>query len=294
VDGLKTVRSKEQMRVIAERWRCKGLRVGFVPTMGALHAGHLALVKASLAECDRTVASIFVNPMQFGPREDFNRYPRPLARDRGLLAGQGVHILFAPSATGMYPAGFSSRVEVDGSLVARLCGSFRPGHFAGVTTVVAKLFNIIRPDIAFFGAKDAQQAAVVSRMAVDLDFSLVMRIIPTVREKDGLAMSSRNRFLSAAQRAAAPCLYRALAAGRAAVARGERRPAGIRNAVRRVLSTEPELRLQYLEIVDALTFAPVSRLEGRILLAAAAWLGKTRLIDNLGMRIPGRRGIKGK
>jgi len=291
---LKIVRSKNRMRVIAERWRRAGLRVGFVPTMGALHSGHLALVKASQAECERTVVSIFVNPIQFGPREDFSRYPRPLARDRRLLVAQGVHALFVPSAAAMYAAGFSTKVWVGGELVARFCGPFRPGHFAGVTTVVAKLFNIVRPDAAFFGAKDAQQAAVVARMTADLDFGVAMRIIPTVRENDGLAMSSRNRYLSPAQRSSASCLYRALKEGRTAVMLGERRAGAVTAVVRRVLSAEPSLRLQYAELADARTFEPVTRLKGMIILAAAARIGKTRLIDNVVMRVPGRKGIQGK
>jgi pantoate--beta-alanine ligase len=269
------------MQAIAERWRIQGLRIGFVPTMGALHAGHASLVRAAARRCDRVVASVFVNPLQFGPAEDFARYPRTPARDLRLLARAGANVLFSPPVAAVYPKGFATAVEVTGPVVARLCGPRRPGHFRGVTTVVTMLFHAVRPDEAYFGQKDGQQAAVIRRMTRDLAFGVRIVVCPTVREPDGLAMSSRNAYLSPGDRKAAPVLVRALRAGRAAIREGERRPGRVRAAMRRVLATEPAIRVQYLDIVDAETLLPLSRLRGKVLLAVAAFLGRTRLIDNL-------------
>jgi pantoate--beta-alanine ligase len=272
------------MSALAERWRKRSFRIGLVPTMGALHAGHVSLVRAASRECDRVVASIFVNPLQFGPAEDLARYPRSPVRDRAALARAGADVLFAPSAAEMYPAGFSTAVEVTGPLVARLCGPRRPGHFRGVATVVTKLFHAVRPHAAWFGRKDAQQAAVILRMTRDLSFGIRILVVPTVRERDGLAMSSRNACLSARDRRAAPVLARALRAGRDAIRAGARRPAAVRSVMRKVLAAEPRVRVQYLEIVNAETLEPIGKLRGRVLLAVAAYLGGTRLIDNLTMR----------
>lgn len=273
------------MRAWSEGIRRSGRTIALVPTMGALHAGHLALVRAARRAADRVVVSIFVNPTQFGPGEDYLRYPRPFARDRAKLAALGVDAVFAPSAAAMYPAGFACRLEVTGPLVARLCAPRRPGHFSGVATVVVKLFGIVQPHAAVFGAKDAQQLAVIRRVTRDL--GLPVRIVdhPIVREPDGLAMSSRNAYLSAADRAAAPVLYRALRAGRAALAAGERRPARILAAARRMLAAERRVRIQYLDLVNADTLEPVNSARGRLLLAVAAFVGPARLIDNLRVRV---------
>ncbi len=272
------------MRAVSERWRRSGATVGFVPTMGALHAGHLALVRAARRVSDRVVVSVFVNPIQFGPAEDYLRYPRPFARDRRLLAREGAAAVFAPSVAAMYPAGFATRIDVTGPLVARLCAPHRPGHFSGVATVVVKLFEAVRPHVAVFGQKDAQQAAVLGRVVRDLDLPVRLVVHPIVREPDGLAMSSRNAYLAPADRAAAPVLYAALRAGREAVLRGERRPARVLAAARRVLARQPRVRLQYLDLVNAKTLAPVTAARGPLLLAVAAFLGPARLIDNLPVR----------
>jgi len=274
------------MQALAERWRRHGFSVGLVPTMGALHAGHLSLVRAARRDCDRVVVSLFVNPLQFGPAEDFARYPRTPARDRRLLAREGVDALFAPSVSAMYPSGHATTVEVGGPLVMRLCGPWRPGHFRGVATVVTTLFHAVRPHAAWFGQKDAQQVAVIRRMTRDLGFGIRIVAAPTVREPDGLAMSSRNAMLSPADRRRAAVLFRALQAGREAVRRGERRPARAKAAMRRILAAEPRVRVQYLDIVDADTLQPVPKLKGRLLLAVAVHLGRTRLIDNLRVRVP--------
>jgi pantoate--beta-alanine ligase len=281
---MRIVRSVSAMRALAERWRRAGLRIGFVPTMGALHAGHVALVRAARGACDRLVVSIFVNPMQFGPREDLARYPRRPAHDRRVLAREGVDVLFAPSARGMYPPGFATSVEVTGPLVAHLCAPYRPGHFRGVATVVLKLFNVIRPHVAWFGRKDAQQAAVVARLARDLDTGVSVRVRPTVREAGGLALSSRNAYLSPAGRRAATVLYRALQAGAAVVRAGARRRGAVLGAMRRVLAAEPRVRVQYVDVVNARTLEPAARLRGPLLLAVAAFVDGARLIDNLPVR----------
>ena len=284
--GMVMLRTIRAQQACSERWRRRGLRLGFVPTMGALHAGHLSLVAAARRNVDRLVVSVFVNPIQFGPREDFHRYPRTLARDRALLSRAGVDVLFSPAPAAMYPPGFATRVTVEGPLVAGLCAPWRPGHFAGVTTVVARFFQVVRPHAAWFGQKDAQQVAIIRRMTQDLGTGVRILVGPIVRESDGLALSSRNRFLDRAGRMAAPALWRGLQAGRAAIRRGERSPAGVRAAMRRVLAPVSPVRVQYLDIVDAETLQPLSRLRGRVLLAIAAFVGRTRLIDNLPVRVP--------
>jgi pantoate--beta-alanine ligase len=282
------------MQELADGWRRTGKRVGLVPTMGALHAGHVSLVKASLASCDRTVVSIFVNPIQFGPREDLAKYPRPFPRDVRILRGLGVDAVYHPSVSTMYPPGFSTSVDVGGTLTAGLCGPRRPGHFRGVATVVAKLFNAVRPHAAFFGAKDFQQAAVVRRMAADLDTGISVVVMPTVREPDGVAMSSRNRYLAPDERLAARALSRALAAGKAEIAGGNRSAASVRASMRRVLHAEPLARVEYLDITDAETLAPVTRLSGRVLMALAVRIGGTRLIDNMTAVAGARKGPERK
>lgn len=263
---IPVVRTKKALSALVAGWRRKGLSVGFVPTMGALHPGHAALVKASARENDRTVVSVFVNPLQFGPNEDYGRYPRALPADRTLVAAAGASAVYAPSAAEMYPAGFHTHVEVEG-LSDLYCGKYRPGHFRGVATVVLKLFNQVRADRAYFGEKDWQQVRVLEDMIRDLDVGVALVRVPIVREADGLAMSSRNAYLSPAERRAAPALRRALEAGRKEARRPHSRPETISAAVRHALAGSG-LKVQYASILD-----------GRLL--AAAFLGKTRLIDNI-------------
>jgi pantoate--beta-alanine ligase len=253
--------------------------LGLVPTMGWLHAGHRSLVARARAECASVAVSIFVNPRQFGDPADLERYPRSEARDLAICAEEGADLVWAPAVEDVYPPGFDTRVTVE-ALAAPLEGAARPGHFDGVVTVVAVLFGLVRPDRAYFGAKDAQQLRVIARMAADLGLTTVVPC-PTVREPDGLAMSSRNVHLSPAERAAAPVLYRALLAGQALHAAGERDAAAIRAAVRDVLATEPLARLEYVSLADDATLAELGRLDGPALLSLAARFGTTRLIDNV-------------
>lgn len=254
--------------------------VGLVPTMGYLHAGHMALVERARAENDWVVASIFVNPTQFGPNEDLSTYPRDMKRDLEMLRGAGVDFVFTPSVAEMYPEGFTSYVAVEG-LSGKLEGASRPGHFRGVTTVVAKLFNIMPADRAYFGQKDAQQVVVIRRMARDLNFRHQVVVVPTVREADGLALSSRNSYLGAEERTAALALSRALFAAKAIYEKGERNAAEIRSAMAMILDAEPMVRTDYVTISDAGTLEELERIEGRALVALAARVGKTRLIDNV-------------
>lgn len=255
--------------------------LGFVPTMGFLHEGHLTLVRAAKSENERVAVSIFVNPTQFGPQEDFARYPRALERDLNLLRESGVDWVFAPSVEHMYPDGFQTYVTVE-RISEGLEGARRPGHFRGVATVVAKLFNIVQPDRAYFGQKDAQQVAVIRRMVHDLALPLMVIAVPTVREPDGLAMSSRNTYLSPEQRAAAPVLYRALSAARARYEGGERSPEKLREAMRTVLTTEPLAVVDYVSAADNESLVELDAPSTRpILLSMAVFVGKTRLIDNL-------------
>ncbi len=254
--------------------------LGLVPTMGALHAGHLSLVVRARTENDHVAVSIFVNPAQFGPNEDLAAYPRTPEHDLRLLESLGVDAVWTPPPEVVYPPGFQTTVTV-ADVAAPLEGARRPGHFRGVATVVAKLFNVFQPDRAYFGQKDAQQAAVIRRMARDLDFPAEIVICPIVRESDGLAMSSRNAYLSPDERRRVPALFRALEAGRAAFEIGERDGAAIRRVVSRVLSTEPALEEDYVSLADPDTLAEILRVEGRSLLSIAVRLGRTRLIDNI-------------
>ncbi|HKB02202.1 MAG TPA: pantoate--beta-alanine ligase [Gemmataceae bacterium] len=259
--------------------RKAGRRIGFVPTMGALHAGHAALIRAARAECDYVVVSIFVNPTQFGPAEDFVRYPRPLQSDRELCGAVGTDLIFAPTAEEMYPPDSRTLVEVTG-LQDVLCGVSRPGHFRGVATVVLKLFNIVQPDVAYFGQKDAQQALIIRRMVADLNLSLTVRVHPTVREPDGLAMSSRNRHLDPAQRLHAASLYRALRKAQELVAAGERSVPVLERAMIDVIVAAPGARIDYARVLDAETLDAVPTIQRPALAAVAAFFGATRLIDN--------------
>ena len=273
------VRAKAEIARLVCGWRARGLGVGLVPTMGALHAGHATLVRRAARECDRVVVSIFVNPLQFGPREDYARYPRALPSDLALAAAAGASAVYAASARDMYPKGFRTRVEVEG-LSELYCGRDRPGHFRGVATVVLKLFNQVRPDRAYFGEKDFQQVAILERMASDLDVPVKIVRVPIVRADDGLALSSRNAYLSPKQRAAAPALRAALEAGAAAARSPGAGPAAALTAVRRALAGAG-LKISYAAVVDAATLAPARDLNGPRRLLAAAFLGRIRLIDNI-------------
>ena len=270
------------MQRLAGRLRSRG-RLGFVPTMGCLHEGHLALVRAARRRCASVVVSVFVNPTQFGPGEDLARYPRDFARDRRLLRAEGVDVVFGPDAGEMYRPGHATRVDVE-RLTRGLCGRYRPGHFRGVATVVAKLLNIVRPDVAVFGQKDAQQAAVIRQMVRDLDFDVRIVVTPTVREPDGLAMSSRNGYLTPEERRQAPVLYRSLLLARGLVRQGERDAGRLRRAVRAAIRRGSDARVQYVELVDTAGLQPVRRVAGDVLLAVAVRFGRTRLIDNIILR----------
>lgn len=256
-----------------------GHRIGFVPTMGYLHEGHLSLVRLARSQADVVVVSIFVNPTQFGPTEDFGRYPRDFARDESLCQTAGVDAIFYPTAASMYPFGYSTYV-VEEKLGDGLCGASRPGHFRGVTTVVAKLFNIIQPDLAVFGEKDAQQLRVIRRMVRDMNIPVEIVPGPTGREADGLAMSSRNRLLNPVERAEAVWLSRSLAAARDRFAAGERNAVSLKNVVRETLAQAPHGTVDYIELVDDDTLAPLEIITCRALLAIAVKFSTTRLIDN--------------
>jgi len=270
------------MQQAALAWRRAGKRIGLVPTMGFLHEGHLSLVRLARQHADAVVLSLFVNPTQFGPAEDFGRYPRAFERDCALCEAAGVDVIFHPEPEAMYPAGHSVFV-VEDALSKGLCGGSRPGHFRGVLTVVAKLFNLTQPDVAVFGQKDAQQARVIRQLARDLNFPVAIVLAPIVREPEGLAMSSRNAYLSPAERCDALCLSRALKAARRLYRAGEREAGALRAAAEGELAATPAARIDYVALVDADTLQPVERAERPILLALAAWIGKTRLIDNLGL-----------
>jgi pantoate--beta-alanine ligase len=262
-------------------WRRAGRRVGLVPTMGALHEGHASLIRRARRENDEVVVSIFVNPAQFGPGEDLTRYPRPFARDLALCRREGVSALLAPSPRALYPTGFQTWVTVE-ELSRPLCGPFRPGHFRGVATVVLKLLNLVQPDRAYFGKKDFQQLRVIQRLVADLNVPVKIVACPTVRERSGLALSSRNAYLSPEERAAAPFLRRALrAAGQ--VLKSRRNPAQAKRAAINILREVGEARVQYLEILDPETLGAPKK-KGPVLLAAAVYVGRTRLIDNLVLR----------
>lgn len=275
---MKIITTPRDMQAWSRQRLAAGERIACVPTMGYLHEGHLSLVRRARAQADRVVLTLFVNPTQFGPGEDFAVYPRDPARDQALCEAEGVDVLFMPAAADMYAPDASTAV-VEEALSRRLCGASRPGHFRGVCTVVAKLFNCVRPDVAVFGQKDAQQALVIRRMVRDLDFPVEIVVAPIVREPDGLAKSSRNVRLSPAERAAALGLSRALGLAREALARGERDADAVRRRLERELAASG-LRTDYVEIVDTRTLEPASLLAPGVLVALAAFAGQTRLIDN--------------
>ena len=276
---MQILTSIAEMRLAVSKLREELHLLGLVPTMGAIHDGHLSLVAAARQNCDYVAASIFVNPLQFGPSEDLSRYPRTFDRDVSLLADAGVDLLFAPSVEEMYPAPQTTFVEVEG-VGDRLDGASRPGHFRGVATVVLKLFHIVTPDTAFFGQKDAAQVAVLRAMVRDLDVPVRLVVCPTLREADGLAMSSRNRFLTDAERIQALALSRSLAVAERLAAEGVRSASAICHAVLATLEEEPALRVDYAEVVDPDTLLPMDTLDRPALVAVAGWVGTTRLIDN--------------
>ncbi len=268
------------MKEAARQARADSHLVGLVPTMGALHEGHLSLVRRAKQECSRVYASLFVNPKQFGPNEDFAKYPRAFESDAAQFAELGVDALFAPPPEEIYPTGFSTHVNVDG-ISDRLEGRSRPGHFRGVATVVLKLFEITQPDFAYFGRKDAQQVAAIQRMVRDLNLSVQIVVCPIVREPDGLALSSRNAYLSAGERRAATVLHRTLVAARTTIAAGTKDALEIQTAMRAVFETEPLAKLDYAEIVFADNFEAALRVSRTCYVVVAAYLGKTRLLDNM-------------
>ena len=275
---MKITGNIQQIRDI--RWQDPNLTWGLVPTMGFLHEGHLSLVRRALAENDRVMVTIYVNPTQFAPTEDLSTYPRDLERDLALLQEVGTHVVFTPDDSLMYPAGFQTHVNVQ-EVTKVLEGASRPTHFQGVATIVAKLFNIAQPTRAYFGQKDYQQTAVLRQMVSDLNFNLEMVICPTGREADGLAMSSRNKFLSPEQRQAAPLLHQALVAGVEALQTGERDAEKIRQLVRHLIAAEPLARLDYFSVADPDSLVELDEVEERALLSTAVFFGNTRLIDNM-------------
>jgi pantoate--beta-alanine ligase len=276
---MRILTNPDDMHAACAQRKREGRRIGFVPTMGALHEGHLSLVRAARAQTDVVAASIFVNPLQFGPNEDLARYPRQFERDRQLLESEGCELLFAPDANDMYPPGATTFVEV-AELSERLDGKSRPGHFRGVTTVVSKLFHIVEPDCAFFGQKDAAQVAIIRRMVADQNFPARIVVCPIVRERDGLAMSSRNAYLNPQQRKQALALHRALMRVQTMADRGERDAKRLVAIGREVIAEERGARLDYFEAVEPDTLLPVAEVSGGALIAVAAWIGNTRLIDN--------------
>lgn len=276
---MRVVEKVNDVRATVKEWKAKGLKVGFVPTMGYLHEGHESLIRKASEENDRVVVSIFVNPIQFGPKEDLSTYPRDLDRDSKVCEGAGADIIFHPENEEMYFEDFSTFVDMNG-LTAGLCGKSRPTHFRGVCTVVTKLFNIVAPDRAYFGEKDAQQLAVIKRMVRDLNIDIEIIGCPIVREKDGLAKSSRNTYLSIEERNAATILNKALTLAKEKIQSGERNSKVIIKLIEEILNSEKLARVDYIEVVDSLSMEGVERIEKSVLVAIAVFIGKTRLIDN--------------
>lgn len=268
------------MHQIAREFRCRGYSVGFIPTMGALHRGHLSLIHRARQENNRVIVSIFVNPIQFGPHEDFKKYPRGLKKDALLCRRERVDIMFYPDAKEMYPDNYKTYVTVE-DLSCVLCGKFRPVHFRGVTTIVTKLFNIVQPDIAYFGQKDAQQAIIIKRMVEDLNIPLKIKIMPTVREKDGLAMSSRNVYLNKQEREDAVVLSQSLNMAKHLIKRKILDSRKIIKKMAGLIKTKKTAKIDYIAIVDSENLNPIKKIKDNYLIALAVWIGKTRLIDNL-------------
>ena len=277
---MKILESIKEAKAFVREIKRNNLKIGLVPTMGFLHEGHLSLMERAKSDCDIVVASIFVNPIQFGQGEDFESYPRSLDKDFEQLETKGVDAVFLPKAAELYPVGFQSYVEVT-EVSQRLCGASRPGHFKGVTTVVAKLFNIVEPDKAYFGLKDAQQVQVIKQMVCDLNMNVQIIPLPIVREADGLAMSSRNAYLNAEQRKAALVLNKALRSAEQLIESGERDAKKVKEEVEKIINSEPLARIDYVELVDFDSFKSIAEIEKNVLIALAVRVGETRLIDNL-------------
>jgi len=275
---VKVIKSPKSIKREIGKQKRKAKTIGFVPTMGALHEGHLSLIRQAVKENELVVVSIFVNPLQFGPREDFKKYPRPLSRDLKLCRKEGVDFVFTPDPESLYPKKFSTFVEVAG-LADQLCGKFRPGHFRGVATVVAKLLNIVQPDRIYLGQKDAQQAIIIKRMVDDLDFSVKVRVMPTLRQKDGLAMSSRNIYMNMRERKSATVLFRALNLAKLLISNGAKDSLRIISRMRQMIAREPA-KIDYIAIVDLESLSPLRKISGNCLIALAVRIGKVRLIDN--------------
>ncbi|WAM36958.1 pantoate--beta-alanine ligase [Caldicellulosiruptor acetigenus] len=274
------VQKIQEMKEIVKRLKKEGKSIGFVPTMGYLHEGHLSLVRLSKQQNDITIMSIFVNPIQFGPNEDYDRYPRDFERDKSLAEKEGVDYIFYPSVKEMYPEDFKTVVSVK-KITEIMCGKSRPGHFDGVATVVLKLFNIVNPDRAYFGQKDAQQLAVIKQMVKDLNLDVEIIPCPIVREQDGLAMSSRNVYLSEEERKSAAVLYRALNLAKEMIEKGEKDVSSIKRAMEEMILKEKYTKIDYIEFVNNETFEIISKVEGKVLIALAVFVGKARLIDNI-------------
>lgn len=276
---IKVLSTVDETRAQVKEWKKQGLTVGLVPTMGFLHEGHQSLIKKAVEENDKVVVSVFVNPIQFAPNEDLETYPRDLEADKKLCESTGADLIFHPTPDEMYPDGFSTHIQMD-NLTKELCGKTRPTHFGGVCTVVGKLFNIVKPDKAYFGQKDAQQLAIIKRMVRDLNFDLEVVGCPIIREPDGLAKSSRNTYLSADERKAALILSKSIELGKELVASGEKNAQTIIKAMTDKINTEPLARIDYVNVVDALNIEPIDVIKGETLVAIAVYIGKTRLIDN--------------
>lgn len=277
---MREIKETKEMNLFSRRAKGRGKKIGFVPTMGAMHEGHLSLVAEAKKRSDVVVASIFINPIQFGPQEDFAHYPRDLKRDKKLLKALEIDALFLPEKNKMFPNGFKTYVEV-GELSKKMCGRSRTEHFRGVATVVVKLFNIVDPDLAFFGEKDYQQQLIIRQMVKDLNLPVEIVSLPTIRDYDGLAMSSRNAYLDDKERKSATLLYRALNTAKEEIEKGERDPKKITFRLRSLIGSEPSLRLEYVILADPETLEEVKRVKGKTLVALAAHIGKTRLVDNI-------------
>jgi len=278
--NMKVIRSVKEMSKFSRQQLLSGRKIGFVPTMGALHQGHAGLIREARRKNDLVVVSIFVNPLQFGPNEDYKRYPRDLSRDSRLCRKEGVDVIFYPGAGDLYPQGHKTYIEIE-ELSGVLCGKFRPGHFRGVAAIVAKLFNIVNPDVAYFGQKDIQQAVIIKRMVFDLNIPVKIKIMPIVREKDGLAFSSRNRYMNPGERENAVVLYQALNKARDLINLGEDDPKIVIGQMRKFINKRGIAKIDYISVVDPERLKPVDKISIGSIIALAVWMGKTRLIDNV-------------
>jgi len=283
---MEIIETVSRMKSVCREETRAGKTIGFVPTMGYWHEGHLSLIRAARRKCQVVVVSIFVNPMQFGPQEDYQQYPRDLSRDARLAQAEGVNYIFYPSVEEMYPQGFKTAVEIR-ELSDKLCGRSRPGHFQGVATIVLKLLNIVKPDVAFFGQKDAQQAIIIKQMIDDLNLDVELVIMPIIREDDGLAMSSRNLYLNLEERKAATILYKSLMKAKELVLEGERKTSAIISHINQLIAKEPLVQVDYISITGTENLHEMDIIEGKVLIALAVVISKTRLIDNLILEVPG-------